>query len=120
MHERVSWWVELAVKPGRLANFVKLTGEMVAAARVEAGILAYQRFVSDDGQVVYVYERYEDSAAAVAHLRKFDETFDHRFTNMIDRRRFVVFGNPSEDLKRLLDRYGASYLNPLGPFAYWG
>jgi hypothetical protein len=26
---QISWWVELAVKPGELANFEKLTAEMV-------------------------------------------------------------------------------------------
>lgn len=45
---KVFWWVELAVKPGELANFEKLTGQMVESTRNETGVLAYQRFVSDD------------------------------------------------------------------------
>src|SRR5438046_1305029 len=49
---KVSWWVELAVKPGQLANFEKLTGQMVESTRNETGVLAYQRFVSDDRQIV--------------------------------------------------------------------
>ena len=52
----VSWWVELAVKPGQLANFEKLTGQMVASTRNETGVLAYQRFVNDDRQTVHVYD----------------------------------------------------------------
>jgi len=36
---QVSWWVELAIRPGRLDDFEKLTGEMVAATRTENSVL---------------------------------------------------------------------------------
>jgi hypothetical protein len=51
---QVSWWVELAVRPGCLDAFETLTGEMVAAAHAEGGVLAYQRFIGDDRQTVHV------------------------------------------------------------------
>ena len=117
---QVSWLVELTVRPGRLGDFEKLTGEMVDAASGERGVLAYQRFISEDQQTVYVHERYEDSAAAVAHLRTFTATFAERYASMADRNRFVVFGEPSDDLRALLDRYGATYHRPFGRFPYWG
>jgi quinol monooxygenase YgiN len=69
MGDQISWHVELAVKPGQIENFQALTGEMVESTRDEPGVLDYERFVSDDGKFVHVYERYADSAAAVAHLR---------------------------------------------------
>jgi len=37
---------------------------------------------------------------------------------MVEQRRFTVLGNPSDELKRLLDRYGATYLKSFGSFAY--
>ena len=43
---QVSWWVELVVRPDDLDAFEALTCEMVAAARAEQGVLAYQRFIS--------------------------------------------------------------------------
>lgn len=116
----VSWWVELAVRPGCLANFEKLTGEMVAAAQTEYGVLAYQRFISDDQRTVYVHERYANSEAAVAHLREFGATFGERYVRLVERKRFVVFGDPSDGLRALLDKYGATYHQPFGPFPYWG
>src|SRR5262249_51660155 len=58
---QISWWVELVVRPGCLDEFETLTGEMVASTRVESGVLAYQRFISEDRRTVYVYERYKDS-----------------------------------------------------------
>jgi quinol monooxygenase YgiN len=119
MTEEVSWLVELAVKPGKLADFEKLTGEMVAATRVETGVLAYERFVADDDRLVHVYERYASSAAAVAHLQNFGTVFGDRFASMVRRKRFTVYGNPTEELRALLDRYHATYFKPFGPFAYW-
>lgn len=116
----VSWWVELAVKAGRLEDFRELTGEMVAAARSEEGVLSYQRFISADGRVVHIYERYADSAAARAHLQRFAEAFGGRFSGMVGRTRFTVYGHPSEELRAILNAFGATeYLSPFGEFPYW-
>jgi quinol monooxygenase YgiN len=119
MTTEISWFVELSVGPGQLASFEKLTGEMVAAARTEPGTRAYQRFISSDGSVVVVYERYADSNAAAAHLRNFAAAFGDSYARLAKRMRFMVLGTPSEELRELLDAYGARYLGPLGAFAYW-
>ena len=119
MSEEVSWHVELRVKPGRLADFPALTGAMVEATRAERGVLSYQRFVSDDGGTVHVYERYADSAAALAHLENFARQFGERYSALVERTRFTVFGEPNAALRQCLDRFGATYAKPLGDFAYW-
>src|SRR5262245_26577611 len=114
---QISWWVELAVRPGCLDAFETLTGEMVAATRAESGVLAYQRFISDDRRTVQVHERYENSDAAItAHLVKFAALFGDRYAGLVERKRFVVFGEPSEALRTLLDSYGARYHGPFGSF----
>jgi quinol monooxygenase YgiN len=117
MGREISWHVELAIKPGELDGFRVLTGEMVESARGEAGVLIYERFVSEDGKVVHVCERYADSAAAVEHLRTFGRKFDERFLGMVDRKRFTVFGVPSDELRGMLNRFGPRYLAPFGGFS---
>lgn len=119
MSDAISWSVELKIRPGQMERFRTLTGAMVEATRTERGVLSYQRFVSDDGQRVDVYERYESSAAAAAHLHAFAEKFGAEFSALVERTRFTVYGDPSERLRALLDRYGAVYLKPFGDFAYW-
>jgi quinol monooxygenase YgiN len=119
MNEQICWHVELAIKPGRLESFQALNGEMVESARRELGILSYQRFVSEDGKTVHVYERYADSTAALTHLGIFAKKFAEPFQDMVERKRFVVFGNPTAELKEALDGYGAIYFRPFGDFAYW-
>jgi len=116
----VSWWVELVIRPGCLDEFETLTGEMVASTQAEIGVLAYQRFISADRQTVYVHERYVNSDAAMAHLVKFAARFGERYGSLVERKRFLVFGEASDALRTLLDRYGATYYRPFGPFPYWG
>jgi quinol monooxygenase YgiN len=114
MSDQISWHVQLAVKPGQLDNFRALTTEMVESTRPVAGVLNYERFVSADGNFVHVYERYTDSATAVAHLQRFTKNFSGRFMMMVERTHFTVFGNPSDELRGLLDQFGATYLRPFG------
>jgi quinol monooxygenase YgiN len=71
MQSEISWHAELQVKPGQFEALRALTAEMVDSTKSEPGALIYQRFLSEDRQVVHVFERYSDSAAAVAHLKSF-------------------------------------------------
>jgi (4S)-4-hydroxy-5-phosphonooxypentane-2,3-dione isomerase len=119
MSTEISWRVELSIKPGQSASFQALTGEMVEATQREFGVLSYQRFISEDGKTVHAYERYADSAAALAHLKLFAEKFAEPFQDMVERKCFVVFGDPSAELRVALDEYGAIYSKPFGDFACW-
>ncbi len=110
MSAEISWQVELEVKPGQRDLFLALTEEMVEITRGEAGALIYERFVSEDSEAIWVYERYADSAAAVAHLRIFSEQFGERFANIVTRKRFTVFGSASDELRSILDEFDATYL----------
>ena len=117
MYNEISWQVELAVRPGELDNFRAITSEMVEYTKRESGVLIYERFMSDDGKVVYVYERYADSPSAISHLKAFRAIFGKRFVDMVERKRFTVFGIPSDDLKEILDGFGATYFNPFDGFS---
>jgi quinol monooxygenase YgiN len=113
--DEISWWVELAVEPRKLRSFRVLTRAMMDFTHQEVGILNYDRFITEDGRIVHAYERYVNSAAASVHLQNFLDNFEERFSNMVDRIRFTVYGNPSAELKGLLDRFGVIYLRPFVP-----
>jgi quinol monooxygenase YgiN len=116
---QICWHVVLAIKQNQLDNFQALTREMVDFTRTESGVLCYQRFASEDGKFVHGYERYADSSAALSHLRNFATLFSERFSALVDRERFTVFGQPSYELRVVLDRFGAIYLRSFGDLAYW-
>jgi quinol monooxygenase YgiN len=113
MRNEIAWCVELAIRPGQLDNFLQLTAEMVSDTAKEPGTLTYERFATADGNTVHAVERYESSDAALGHLRHFQDKFAERFSNMVTRRRFTVLGTPSQELKAVLDDFGAIYLVPL-------
>lgn len=113
----VAWVVELALKPEALDEFRSLTRKMVEATKAEPGALVYERFVSGDGRSVHLYERYADSAAALAHLRTFADRFAAPFSALAERRRVTVYGDPSRELRAVLDRIGAVYLASLDGFS---
>lgn len=117
MSAQISWHVELQVKPGQLEALCALTNEMVESTKSEVGALIYERFISDDRQIVHVLERYLDSAAALTHLIAFRQVYGERFSRMVDRKRFTVFGAPSRELKEILDTLGATYVTPLAGFS---
>ena len=117
MNDEVSWQVELELEPGKLDPFRALTEEMVEATRGEAGALIYERFISEDVESIWVYERYADSAAAVVHLRTFAKQFAERFASMVTRKRFTVFGSPSDELRSILDGFDATYLGRFAGFS---
>ena len=119
MDAEISWHVELEIKPSQLERFRTLTGEMVDSTRREPGVLTYQRFIGGDGRTVHVFERYANSAAALAHLQIFAREFTERFQKLVVRKSFVVLGNPTAELTAALDGYGAAYAKPFGDFAYW-
>jgi quinol monooxygenase YgiN len=117
--EQIGWCVELEVRPGRLDSFLALTTEMVDETAKESGVLTYQRFISDDGMVCHALERYESSDAAAHHLQAFRDKFAERFSSMITRKRFTVYGTPDAKLKVMLDAFGANYLRSFGGLPYW-
>jgi quinol monooxygenase YgiN len=116
MDAQVSWLLEVAVKPGQLEPFRALMEEMVASTRAESGALGYEWFIGDDGSVVHLAERYADSAAILAHLATFGETFAGRFLASVEPTRFTVMGSPSDEVRAALSGLGPTYLQPFGGF----
>lgn len=117
--DEISWRVTLSVRPHQLANFQLLTKEMVEATRDEQGVLSYGRFITDDGSSIHIYERYQTSGAAIAHLQEFIRRFGKRFSTMVDRTQFIVYGTPTNELKEILDGFQPTYLKPFGDLDYW-
>src|SRR5437867_1133013 len=103
MGREVSWVVELELKDGRADQFRALSEEMVGVAQREPGTI--------------VYERYANVSVAAAHLRTFHEQFGDLFATLVTRKRFAVFGPANDEVKELLDGFGATYLTHLAGFS---
>ena len=58
--EEIYWVVTCAVRPDQLAEFKTIAGQLVAAAREEAGTLAYEFAIDADQSTIHIFERYRD------------------------------------------------------------
>ena len=117
MSNTVSWLLEVAIKDGQLDNLKVLVTEMSDATKSgEPGALNYEWFVDADGKNGQIYERYADSAAAMTHLSNFGEKFAERFLAVLEPTRFVVYGNPNDDVRAALEPFGPVYMERIGGF----
>jgi hypothetical protein len=57
------------------------------------------------------------SAAALEHLGNFGANFAERFLACLDPTGFYVYGDPSADVRSVLDGFGAAYLGSFGGFS---
>ena len=117
MSNVVSWNLQLAVRDGRLDDFRSLMNEMVESTLAEDGAQAYESFVSEDGTACHIYERYADSGATMVHLATFGSRFAERFLSCVEPTGFGVYGDPSDEVRVVLDGFGAVYLGWFGGFA---
>ena len=117
MENEVYWLLEMSVREGELDNVRALMEEMVTATEAdEPGALDYEWYVSDNGQTVHLFERYADSDATLTHLRNFQQKFASRFMSAMSPRRWTIYGNPDERVRRALEGQGALFMEPLGGF----
>lgn len=117
MTDVVSWNLQLSVRDESLDDFRSLMEEMVESTRSEPGARAYEWFISEDGSTCHIYERYADSGAVQAHLNAFGSRYAERFLACVEPTALHVYGAPSDDVREMLDGFGAVYLGGWGGFA---
>lgn len=114
MSEEVSWLLTLDMKD--LDGFKAVMADMVEATKAEEGALHYEWFIGEDEMTAQIYERYTNSAAAVAHLKTFNERFANPFLAAVAPKGLAVMGEPSEDARKMLTAMGGAFFGPLGGF----
>lgn len=117
MDDHVSWFLEVAVKPGRVDELKALLTEMVESTQAEPGAVIYEWSISEDGAAAHAYERYADSGAVLTHLAGFGEKFAQRLLGAVDVTRFVVYGAPNDEAREALGGFGPTYMTAVGGFA---
>ena len=117
MSESISWNLQLDVQDDRLEEARALMAEMVEATQNEPGAVDYEWFLSADGTVCHLCEKYADSAAALEHLGNFGANFAERFLACFTPTSFHVYGETSDEVEEALAAFGAVHLRPFGGFA---
>lgn len=115
MSTYVHWVIELKIAKVQSAAFKALADEAVASTRQEPGTLGYDWNIADDGETVNIYECFEDSAAALAHMENFGK-FRERFRAMITPVSFTIYGSPSAEVRQALASRDVRYFTPIAGF----
>ncbi len=117
MPDTISWNLELTVREGRLDDARSLMNEMVASTLQEPGTQGYQWYLSEDGKLCHLHERYADNAAAEVHIGNFSSRFAERFLTCFEPLSLTAYGEPNAQVRAALDGFGAVYLTWLGGFS---
>lgn len=90
------------IHDGKLSNFKSGADHCIAATKTEAGALLYDWFIDEDNMLCTVIETYQDSNAALAHVRNVQEPL----SKLMEISDFSgeVFGNASSELSTALSQ----------------
>jgi hypothetical protein len=80
------------------------------------GTQGYEWFLSGDGKICHINERYADSEAAMVRLGNFGSEFADRFLACFKPTSLSVYDEPSAEARTVLDGFGATCLGWLGAF----
>lgn len=115
MNNQISWVFELTLNNS--ANELKqLMLKLVESTKKEPQTLAYEWYLSVDEKICHIYEKYENSEAAILHLATFKKEFASSLLALGQATYFVVYGNCSKDLLESLEGFNGQYMNPIGGF----
>ena len=99
-----------------MTEFKKIVGQLIAAAKNEAGTLAYEFSIDADQSIVHIFERYRNSDAIVSHVTQTFGPFAERFLAAAQVRSFVVYGTPSTEVREVLAGFKPTYMTPFNGF----
>jgi quinol monooxygenase YgiN len=117
LNKHIAWLLEVEIRDAR--NFEAVMTQMIAATKNEKGTVAYEWHISENSTACALYERYESDEAVMAHLASF-ESFAERFLAACQPSSFVVFGDPSEDVRVALKGFAPKYWNSVVGFNRFG
>jgi len=115
--EEVYWVVTFSIPQGQMDKFKQVVAPLVADTAKEPGSLEYEYTVSDDQSTVDIVERYRNSAAAVSHVTQtLGPKYSKAFLEIAKPGRFVVYGTPDAEAKKVLQGFNPVYMTPFDGF----
>ena len=113
--DQIYWVITFTVD--QMDKFKSVVQKLVAATEKEPGTLEYEYAVGDDQKTVDIFERYTNSHAAHVHVTEnFGPNFSKDFMAVAKPIRFVVYGVPTDELKKTLADFHPIYMTPFDGF----
>ena len=106
--------VEFTIEEGKIEDFKWLIQEMARTVQeTEPDTITYQFYLNNkDNTKCIVYETYVNSDAAFTHLNGIaSKTILPKIFEVAKINRFDAYGNPSEELQKVLASFGSQVYN---------
>jgi quinol monooxygenase YgiN len=110
---------EFTIEQGKIEEYKKLIQEMsIMVEANEPDTINYQFYLNKDETKCIVLETYVNSEAAFAHNDGIaSQTILPKIFSLAKISRFDVYGDPSEELQKLLTSFGAETYNLFAGFS---
>ena len=107
-HHRIHFRAELTIEAGKIDEFKALVQEMSQVVEAnEPETIQYQFYLDSAGTTCIVNEIYASSEAVLAHMTSVaSQTILPKVFSVSRISRLDVYGNPSEELQKVLTRFG--------------
>jgi quinol monooxygenase YgiN len=118
-HNQIHFKVEFIINEGKKEEYKKLIQEMSNMVETsEPDTINYEFYLSKDETRCIVHETYANSEAALAHNNSAaSQTILPKIFDVAKVNRFDVYGNPSEELQKLLANFSAQTYNLFAGFS---
>jgi len=118
-HNRMHFRVEFTIDEGKIDEFKKLIQDMSRAVEAnESDTIDYRFYLNREGTKCIVHETYANSEAALTHNNSVaSQTILPKIFSISKVSRFDAYGNPSEELQKVLTSFGAQTFNLFAGFS---
>jgi len=104
------------VLPGQMDNFKQVATKVIAAVAQEPGTLMYEWSLRPDGKTFEAVELYQNSDAAVAHVKHVVSEFGKDLGQVQKELGLAVYGSPDAQAKQVLAPLNPVYTTPIDGF----
>jgi quinol monooxygenase YgiN len=118
-HNKIQFRAEFTIQEGKIEEYKKLVQEMSRVVEAnEPDTIGYQFYLNRAETECIVYETYANSEAVFAHMNSVaSQTILPKIFNVSRIRKFEVFGNPSEELQKVLATFSPQTYNLFAGFS---
>jgi quinol monooxygenase YgiN len=118
-NNRIHFRAEFAIEEGKIGEYKKLVQDMSRLVEAnEPDTINYEFYLNRDETKCIVYETYSNSEAVFAHNAGIaSQTILPKIFSVSRISRFEVYGNPSEELQKVLASFGPQTYNLFAGFS---
>lgn len=115
MNKEIICVFKLSLNSNLFKNFEKLVANIVNATQKEPGTLTYLYNVNNEKNIIHIIEHYKENSL-LSHIDTTFSSFSDEFLSLVKITELTVYGNPNDEEKSKLDKFGAQYLTPFNGF----